>query len=198
MKCLASKRRIRRRDGVEPRRHARPTLGDSLPAVRGRGSDLDWPRCCCLGRSRRQGHDLVVRRAAHRIACRIRVVGRSLAAGALSQDAAKPQENEHCERQEDDGVDIEHVSYLSASRMAGRYIPRAARSDESAGGAKSPLYVGTRGEPSSGRCPIRMPTLRLNDRRRRANIVSNGRNRSRLCRSHAAAAAVCHSSMTYF
>ena len=42
---------------------------------------------------------------------RIRVVGRPLAAGALAQNAAQPQENEYCERQEDDGVNIEHVFY---------------------------------------------------------------------------------------
>ena len=75
-------------------------------------------RRCRLGRPRRQGHDLVGRRASHRVAGRIGIIGRPLAAGALPQNAAKPQENEYCERQEDDGVNIEHVSILSASLSA--------------------------------------------------------------------------------
>ena len=61
--------------------------------------------------ARRQRDHIVVARGAGRFARRIGVVGRPLAPGALAQHAAQPQENEHCEREEDDGVDVEQVAH---------------------------------------------------------------------------------------
>ena len=56
------------------------------------------------------------RRRPHRLARRIGIVGRPLAPGALAQHAAQAQEDEHCERQEYDGVDVEHVSHAFGYR----------------------------------------------------------------------------------
>ena len=114
--------RIAGDDGVEPGGDARPALGDALPAIRRRRRRLGLPRCR-FRRTRRQGHDFVVCRAAHGVARRIRIIGRPLAAGALSQHAAKPQENEHRERQEDDGVDVEHVSLSFGGAKCGSAHP---------------------------------------------------------------------------
>ena len=61
--------------------------------------------------ARRQRDHVVVARGAGCLARRIRIVGRPLATGALAQHTAQPQENEHCERQKDDGVDVEQVAH---------------------------------------------------------------------------------------
>ena len=115
---------VGRRDRIEPRRDRRAAFGDALPAL-ARAPEPARRSWRGFRRARRQGHDLVGRRAAHRVARRIRVVGRPFAAGALAQDAAKPQENEYCERQKDDGVDVVSNTFdiLSASQMAGRCVP---------------------------------------------------------------------------
>ena len=76
-----------------------------------------------LGRFRRgrfsvtigQRNDFFGRRA-HRFARRVRIVRRTLPAGALAKHASQSQEDEHCERQENDGVDIEHVSHAFGYR----------------------------------------------------------------------------------
>ena len=67
----------------------------------------------------RQRHDVVVGRGAQRIAPghRLMLVGRARrprAAGPLPEDAAQPQENEHCEHEEYDGVDVEQVACFQA------------------------------------------------------------------------------------
>jgi hypothetical protein len=96
------------RDRIETARQCGAGFGDALPAFPrlGRFGGLLGG----IGRSAaRQGHHLVV--GADGIARGIRVVGRPFPAGALAQNASEAQENEHCERQEDNGVNIEHVSH---------------------------------------------------------------------------------------
>ena len=89
---------------------AEPGFGDALPAIDRLGRLGGF--CAGVGRAARQRHDLVAGRRPDRAAGRgIGIVGRPLAPGALTQHAAQPQENEHRQRQEDDGVDIEHVSH---------------------------------------------------------------------------------------
>ena len=129
------------------------------------------PRCPLrIRRTRRQGHDFVICRAAHGIACRIRIIGRPLAAGALSQDAAKPQENEHRERQEDDGIDIEHVSRSFGGATCGSAHPSGGSQRRIHGKVRFPLYVGTHGAPSRGSPRDGHATESLNDPSRRANV----------------------------
>ena len=55
-------------------------------------------------------------RRPHRLARGIGIVRRPFPAGALAEHAAQPQENEHCERQENDGVNVEHVSHAFGYR----------------------------------------------------------------------------------
>ena len=155
MKCLASKLGSAAAMASSPAATLDPLSAMSFQRSAGGGAASTGRADCRLGRARRQGHDLVGRRAAHRVARRIGIVGRPLPPGPLAQNAAKPQENEYGERQEDDGVDVEHVSILSASRMTDDTIPKAVQKSRTRREApESPLYVGTRGEPSSGRWPI--------------------------------------------
>jgi len=63
-----------------------------------------------FGGATRQGYDIIVGRAAHRIARRIGIVRRPFSARALAKHAAEAEEDEHRQRQKDDGVDIEHVA----------------------------------------------------------------------------------------
>ena len=89
-------------------------LGDALPALDrlgGRGRRLRGGFRRAIG----QGDDFF-RRRPHRLARGIRIVRRALAAGALAEHAAQAQEDEHCERQEYDGVDVEHVSHAFGYR----------------------------------------------------------------------------------
>jgi hypothetical protein len=59
---------------------------------------------------------LAGRRPRH-VAGRIRIERRTLASGALPQHAAQAQENENREREENDGVDIEHSRMLPGRRL---------------------------------------------------------------------------------
>ncbi len=105
--------------GIKAGRNGRSALRYILPAFRG------W--CSGFGRTRRrvgaalrQGHDLLTGRAAHRVPRRIRIVGWPLAAGTLAQDTAQSQENEHCEGEENDGVDVEHFGHSFAIATSGQ------------------------------------------------------------------------------
>ena len=69
-----------------------------------------------LDRAGRQGDDLVAGGAPYGVARRIGIIGRPFPAGALPEHAAQPQEDEHCERQENDGVKVEHVLHALGSR----------------------------------------------------------------------------------
>ena len=62
-----------------------------------------------IGLAGRQRHNLVTGRAAHGIARRIGIIRRPFPPGPLPQNTAQPQKDEDGERQEDNGVDIEHV-----------------------------------------------------------------------------------------
>ena len=100
--------RVLRHHGIETERSGRALLGDALPPVGrfrvgGRGGSG-------FSLARRQRDHIVVARGAGRFARRIGVIGRPFAPGALAQHAAQPQENEHCERQKDDRVDVEQVA----------------------------------------------------------------------------------------
>jgi hypothetical protein len=99
---------------IEPDRHRRAGLGNALPAL-GRLRRLDR-LLRRLGGTPGQGHHVVVGRAPHRVAGGVGIIGRPLAPGALTQHASQAQEDEHCQRQKDDGVDIEHVSHALGSR----------------------------------------------------------------------------------
>ena len=117
MKCLASN------VGPAPRSHRDRRPRPSPPRQSPSNGRSARRRLGGLGRrigaARRQAHHLVVGRGARGLARRIGIVRRPLASGALAKHAAQPQENEDCERQEDDGVDVEHVAHalgLSSGR----------------------------------------------------------------------------------
>jgi hypothetical protein len=96
-------------DRIEPGGHRRSGLGDALPTLaRLRGVD-GFLRG--LTASAGQRHHIVIGRPAHRIAGGIGIIRRSFAARALAQHASQAQEDEHRQRQKDDGIDIEHVSH---------------------------------------------------------------------------------------
>ena len=57
-----------------------------------------------------QRHDIVIGRTAHRVAGGIGVVRRPFATRALTQHTSQAEEDEHRQRQEDDGVNI-HVEF---------------------------------------------------------------------------------------
>ena len=107
-------RRVLRQHRIEPDRGRRARLRDAFPALRrlriGRG--LDRP----FRGARRQAHHIVVGRGAGGFARRIGIVGRPLAAGALAEHAAQPQEDEDCERKENDGVNVEQVPHAFYGR----------------------------------------------------------------------------------
>jgi hypothetical protein len=52
----------------------------------------------------------------HRLARRIRIVRRTLPPGALTEHASQSQEDKNRECQENDGVDVEHVSHAFGYR----------------------------------------------------------------------------------
>ena len=106
---LGVEARLLARNRVEAGRDGRAGFGDPLPAL-GRFRRLDR-LLGGLGGAAGQRDDVVVGRPAHRIARRIGVIRRPLSAGALAEHAPQAQEDEHCQRQENDGVDIEHVSH---------------------------------------------------------------------------------------
>ena len=100
----------------------RARLGDALPAI----DRLDRLGGLLrgIGSAAGQRHDLVARGGPDGAGRGgIGIVGRPLTAGALTEHAAQAEENEHRQRQEDDGVDIEHV----CSRGGGRQPRRSRR-----------------------------------------------------------------------
>ena len=60
----------------------------------------------------RQGHYLVAAAGALQHIARASVIGRPLAAGALTEHAPQAQENKDGQRQKNDGVDIHVVHFL--------------------------------------------------------------------------------------
>ncbi len=138
------------RDGVETGRQRRARLGDALPAI----DRLDRLGRLLrgVGRAARQRHDLVAGRRRPDGAGRggIGIIGRPLAAGALAEHAAQAQENEHRQRQENDGVDIEHVSHAPEAAV----LPKRSRRNQAIAGQSATrpglfqrYNVGTRLQP---------------------------------------------------
>jgi hypothetical protein len=94
--------------GAAPPEIFRATGSGATPLASGLGG----------GRFRRavgQRHDFV-RRRPRRLARGVGIVRRPFPAGALAEHAAQPQENEYCERQKNNGVDVEHVSHAFGNR----------------------------------------------------------------------------------
>ena len=111
--------------------------GSAMPFQRSAGFDrLGWFRRAVSARAIGQSDDLVCGRP-HRFARRIGIVRRPLPAGALAEHAAQSQEDEHRERQENDGVDVEHVShafgYRSGTSARSALSARRRRDDRAAG-----------------------------------------------------------------
>src|SRR5262245_66555349 len=94
-------------DRVEPGGDRRARLADALPTLGG------YWRLDRLLRSlpapAGQRHYIVIGRTAHRVAGGIRVVRRPFATRALTQHTSQAEEDEHRQRQKDDGINIEHV-----------------------------------------------------------------------------------------
>ena len=89
--------------------------GSAMPFQRSSGSAGGAGRRRRLAAAAGQRDDIVVG-AAHGVAGGIGIIGRPLAAGALAQHAAQAEENEHRQRQENDGVDVEHVALAFGCR----------------------------------------------------------------------------------
>ena len=68
-----------------------------------------------FGRTIRQRYNFF-RCRSHWFAGRIRIIRRTLPASTLAQHASQSQEDEDCECQENDGVDVEHVSHAFGYR----------------------------------------------------------------------------------
>src|SRR5215831_7513145 len=102
-------------DGVEAGRNCRAGFSDTFPAVRRHFRWLSRLRGSCFGVTIRQRDDLF-RRGTNGFARRIGIVRWTLPASALAEHASQSQENEHRECQENDGVDIEHVSHAFGYR----------------------------------------------------------------------------------
>ena len=155
--------------------------GSAMPFQRSAGS----ARLGGLLRHRargRQRHDLVVG-GGRGIARGIRIVGRPFAPGALAEHAAQAQENEHRERQENDGVNVEHV--VACSRGGNRCGTGPAVADARHACPSQRYNVSTRLRPSrgasvdtAGRIPPR-PDLRRSapprQPRRRQEITRHGK-----------------------
>jgi len=105
-------------DRVEPSSDRRAGLCNAFPAL-GRLGRLDR-LLRGLAAPAGQRHHIVIGRTAHRIAGRIRVVRRPFATRALTQHASQAEEDEHRQRQKDDGVDIEHVWHALDRRDGNR------------------------------------------------------------------------------
>src|ERR1700681_2511582 len=101
-------------DGIEPPGPRRPGRRDPGIAIH---RLLGLERLGRFRRARRQGNYLVVCRVADGIRRRIGVIRRALAGGPLTEHAAQPQEDEYCQRQEDDGVNVEHVYAFAAAAV---------------------------------------------------------------------------------
>jgi hypothetical protein len=126
---------VGRDDGIEAGCRRRTGFGDALPA---QGRICRLHRLGRFGRRDglglpRQGHDLLARRRPDRLTGGIGIIRRPLAACPLAEDAAQAQENEHRKRQEDDGVDVEHVLHAFGYRD-GRLFGAVAGGDGMAAG----------------------------------------------------------------
>ena len=100
-------------DGVEAGGKRRIRQRDALPAIH---RLTVFRRLLQFRAAGRQRDDFIVGGATHRVARRVRIIRWPLASGPLSKHAPQSQENENRERQEYDGVDIEHVSEALGSR----------------------------------------------------------------------------------
>ena len=114
---------VRAGDGIEPGGKRRAQRGDTFPAFAG------FDRLGRLGRGGfrravRQRDDLLGRRP-RRLARGVRIVRRPLPAGTLAEHAAQAQKDENRQRQEYDGVDVEHV--LHALYLYRQIGPRPGR-----------------------------------------------------------------------
>ena len=129
-------------DGVETRREHGAGFGDALPALarRDRFGRLHRGR---FRRSIGQGDDFFSRRSP-RLARGVRIVWWPLPAGTLAEHAAQAQEDEYRQRQEYDGVDVEHVSHAFGNRNG-----RSTRGpiDGVAAGSTVTIYAGVRANP---------------------------------------------------
>ena len=100
---------------VEPGGERRAGFGDALPALARRHRLGRLSRAAGFRRAVGQRDDFF-RRRPRRLARGIRIVRRPLAPGTLAEHAAQAQENEYRQRQEYDGVDVEHVSHAFGNR----------------------------------------------------------------------------------
>src|SRR5262249_31236851 len=91
-------------------------LRNSLPAI-GRSGVLRGFCGSFRWATARKRDNLVVASRTRALARRVGVVRRSLTPRALAQDAAQSQKDEHCECQEDDGVDVKHVLHAARSGL---------------------------------------------------------------------------------
>ena len=147
-KCLAIETRIGGDDGVEPGGNRRARLRNALPAFAGRDRRVGSAGLLRrIRRAVRQRHDLF-RGRPRRLARGIRIVRRALAAGALTEHAAQAQENEHCERQEDNRINIEHVlhAFGNRERQIGQR-PSPIDGNNMAAGSTVTMYAGGRADP---------------------------------------------------
>src|SRR5262245_39433498 len=94
-------------DRVEPGGDRRARLGDALPALGGFGRLDRLLRGLTAPAGQR--YHIVIGRTAHRVAGGIRVVRRPFATRAATPKTSQAEEDEHRQRQKDDGVTIEDV-----------------------------------------------------------------------------------------
>src|SRR5689334_22394438 len=108
--------------GVESSGHSRARLSNPPPTFR-RLRHFRRPLLAVPGAATRQGNDVVVGGAAHCVTPGIRVIRWPFPASPLPKHASQAQEYEHCERQKNDSVDVEHVSHALGSRYAASVRP---------------------------------------------------------------------------